>query len=172
VKTREAVRDLPISPELEGPLAAHLARVGPGPDDLVFPEGGPQEYGAVRRAWDRTCRAAGTRGATSHDARHTFVVHAAMVGVPIMRLQMLLGHATATLSLRYMQHAPQAYLDEDAAAFAAHMRGRRNLETEARVGSPPGAQTGLGPPLGAPRATPQTHTGALGLIREVVGRRL
>ena len=37
VKTKEAVRDLPIGPLLEGPLASHLARVGPGPDDLVFP---------------------------------------------------------------------------------------------------------------------------------------
>ena len=85
VKTKEAVRDLPIPPALEGPLAAHLARVGPGPDDLVFP--GPyQDYGAARSAWDRACRTAAISGATPHDARHTFAVHAAMAGVPIVRL--------------------------------------------------------------------------------------
>jgi integrase len=38
VKTKEAVRDLPIAPALEQALAGHLARVGPGPDDLVFPD--------------------------------------------------------------------------------------------------------------------------------------
>lgn len=97
VKTKEAVRDLPIPPALEGPLAAHLARIGPGPDALVFP-GAYQDYGAVRRAWDRACQAASIAGATPHDARHTFAVHAAMAGVPIVRLQKLLGHATATMT--------------------------------------------------------------------------
>ena len=37
VKTREAVRDLPIAPALERVLGVHLARVAPGPGDLVFP---------------------------------------------------------------------------------------------------------------------------------------
>jgi integrase len=32
--------------------------------------------------------------ATLHDLRHTFGVHAAQAGVPIVRLQKLLGHAT------------------------------------------------------------------------------
>lgn len=132
VKTKEAVRDLPIPPPLEGPPGAHLARIGPGPDDLVFP-GEYQDYGAVRRTWDRTCTAASVAGATPHDARHTFAVHAAMAGVPIVRLQKLLGHATATMTLRYMKHAPEAYLDEDAAAIAGHMMGQGNRETAARV---------------------------------------
>jgi integrase len=132
VKTKEAVRDLPIPPILEGFLASHLARVSPGPDDLVFPAD-YQDYGAVRRTWDRTCKAAGITGATPHDARHTYAVHAAMAGVPIVRLQKLLGHATATMTLRYMKHAPEAYLDEDAAAIAAHMGGQHNREATARV---------------------------------------
>jgi integrase len=87
----------------------------------------------VRRAWDRTCKASGISGATPHDARHTFAVHAAMAGVPIARLQKLLGHATATMTLRYMKHAPESYLDEDAAAIAAHMTGGTNKETAATV---------------------------------------
>jgi len=117
---------------LRGPLAAHLARISPGPDDLVFPCD-YQDYGAVRRAWDGTCKAAGIAGATPHDARHTFAVHAAMAGVPIVRLQKLLGHATATMTLRYMKHAQEAYLDKDAAAIAAHMTGKENGEAAARV---------------------------------------
>jgi hypothetical protein len=73
-------------------LAGHLARVAPGPDDLVFP-GPSQDYGTVRRTWRATCKLAEIAGATPHDARHTFAVHAAQAGIPIVRLQKLLGHA-------------------------------------------------------------------------------
>jgi integrase len=141
VKTREAVRDLPIPPALERALAGHLAHVGPGPSDLVFP-GLTQDYGTVRRVWRVTCAAAEIAGATVHDARHTFAVHAAQAGVPIVRLQKLLGHADPTMTLRYMKHAPEAYLDEDAAAIAAHMAGTTDREATARVEA---ARRGLKP---------------------------
>jgi integrase len=132
VKTREAVRDLPIPPVLERALAAHLARVAPGPGDLVF-SGPYQDYGHIRRAWRAVCAAAGVTGATPHDARHTFAVHAAQVGIPIVRLQKLLGHATAVMTMRYMKHAPEAYLDQDAAAIASHLVGTTDPEAVARV---------------------------------------
>jgi hypothetical protein len=48
-------------------------------------------------------------------------------------MQKLLGHATATMSLRYMKHAPEAFLDEDAASVAAHLAGAKNADAEARV---------------------------------------
>jgi len=132
VKTREAVRDLPIAPALERALAGHLARVAPGPDDLVFP-GVMQDYGAVRRTWRAVCSGAAIAGATPHDARHTFAVHAAQAGIPIVRLQQLVGHADPTMTLRYMRHAPEAYLDQDASAIAAHMTGAGDREAEARA---------------------------------------
>ena len=62
------------------------------------------------------------------DARHTFAVHAAQAGVPIVRLQKLLGHATATMTLRYMKHSPEAYLQEDGAAIADHMSGKTDKD--------------------------------------------
>lgn len=132
VKTQEAVRDLPVPNQLEQALAAHLVRVRAGPADLVFP-GMFQSYGAVRRVWDATCKAAGISGARPHDARHTFAVHAAQAGVPIVRLQKLLGHATALMTMRYMKHAPEAYLQEDAAAIARHMAGKADPEAAARA---------------------------------------
>ena len=126
VKSAHAVRDLPIPATLEDALARHLAHVGPGPDDLVF----PVEFQGtrMRRVWDQTCRAAGIANATPHDARHTFGVHAAQSGVPLVRLQRLMGHASPHMTLRYMQHAPEAYLDEDAA-----MSGETNEEAAARA---------------------------------------
>ena len=132
VKTKEAVRDLPIAPAPGQSLAGHLARVGPGPDDLVFP-GDAQVYGKVRRTWAAICRAAEIAGATPHDARHTFAVHAAQAGIPIVRLQKLLGHADPTMTLRYMKHAPEAYLDQDAAAIVARMTAPTDPEAVARA---------------------------------------
>lgn len=132
VKSRSAIRDLPISSELLTPLAAHLARVSPGPADLLFPRE-MQRYDAVRRTWRATCKAAGIAGATPHDARHTFAVHAAMSGVPIVRLQKLLGHAEAQMTFRYMAHAPEAFLDADADRIAAQMAGTTDRESAARV---------------------------------------
>lgn len=132
VKSRHAVRDLPIPAPLERVLAAHLARAGLGPADLVFP--GPfQRYKAVRRAWDAVCKAADIDDATPHDARHTFGVHAAQAGVPIVRLQKLLGHATPHMTLRYMQHAPEAFMSQDGEAIAASMTGATDREREARA---------------------------------------
>jgi len=132
VKTKEAVRDLPIAEPLERALAKHLARIGPGPNDIVF-AGNFQRYGVLRHVWNATCTAAGISGARPHDARHTFAVHAAQAGVPIVRMQKLLGHATATMTLGYMKHAPEAFLDEDAATVAAQLAGANNVEAEARV---------------------------------------
>ena len=140
VKSKEAVRDLPIAQPLEEALAAHLARTGPGPHDLVFPDAF-QRYGAIRRVWRATCARAEITGATPHDARHTFAVHAIMSGVPLPRLQKLLGHATAIMTLRYAKHSPEAYLDRDAAVIAAHMGGRDDAEAEARADA---ARRGMG----------------------------
>ena len=50
-----------------------------------------------------------------------------------MRLQKLLSHADPTMTMRYMKHAPEAYLDEDAAAIVARMTGENDRESEARV---------------------------------------
>jgi integrase len=79
------------------------------------------------------CKTAAIADATPHHARHTFAVHAAQAGVPIVRLQKLLGHADPTMTMRYMKHAPEAYLDQDAAAIAAHMAGTTDYEAAARV---------------------------------------
>ena len=92
-----------------------------------------QNYDTVRRTWREVCAAAKITGATPHDARHTFAVHAAQAGIPIIRLQKLLGHADPTMTMRYMKHAPKAYLDQDASAIAAHMAGTTDQEPSARA---------------------------------------
>ena len=68
-----------------------------------------------------------------HDLRHTFGVHCAQAGVPIARLQKLLGHASPIMTMRYMKHAPESYFVEDAAKVLASLSGERNQEREAQV---------------------------------------
>ena len=48
---------------------------------------------------------------------------AAQAGVPLPRIQKLLGHASAHMTLRYMKHAPEAYFEEDAARIAGAIAG-------------------------------------------------
>ena len=45
------------------------------------------------------------------------------------------GVRDAQIRDRYMKHAPEAFLDEDAANVAAHLGGAKNAEAEARVGA-------------------------------------
>ena len=61
---------------------------------------------------------------TIHDLRHTLGVHCVQAGVPIVRLQKLLGHASPHMTVRYMKHAQESYFTEDAAKVAGgYQRG-------------------------------------------------
>ena len=132
LKTASSVRDVPIPEPLARLLAEHFTRYPVGPHDLLF--GAPfSDYRAARRMFSRACHAAGLHSVTLHDMRHTFAVHAAQAGVPIPRIQKLLGHATVAMAMRYMKHAPEAYFAEDAARVAGSLTGARNREEEARV---------------------------------------
>jgi integrase len=77
-------------------------------------------------------RRAGIAPCTIHDLRHTFGVHCAQSGVPLPRLQKLLGHASPVMTMRYMKHAPEAYFAEDAARVAASLQGG-SVEDAARA---------------------------------------
>ncbi len=132
LKTAGSVRDVPIPEPLARLLAEHLTRFPVGPNDPMF--GAPfNDYSAARRVFSRARRRAGLQDATLHDLRHTFAVHAAQAGVPIPRIQKLLGHATVAMAMRYMKHAPEAYFAEDAARVAGSLTGERDREEEARV---------------------------------------
>ena len=137
VKTASSVRDVPVSEPLARILSKHRRHSQTGPVDPVFPAA-LDDYNKVRPAWQKVCLRAGLHdggekpqpNATIHDLRHTFGVAAAQAGVPIVRLQKLLGHATAHMTMRYMKHAPEAYFKEDAAKVARALAGARRRWTE------------------------------------------
>jgi integrase len=144
LKTSSSNRDVPIPEPLAQLLAAHRTRYPGGPADPVFPS--PfDEYRHARRLFraaaleaqlhdgGRNESGAPKPNVTIHDLRHTFGVHCAQSGVPIARLQKLMGHASPHMTLRYMKHAPESYFAEDAARVAASLTGTTYREAQAQA---------------------------------------
>jgi integrase len=93
VKTDASVRDVPIPEPLAELLAAHRLAYPAGPTDPVFPAPWGS-YQRAQRAFQAACRRAGLHNVRLHDLRHTCGVHCARAGVPLARIQRLMGHAT------------------------------------------------------------------------------
>ena len=117
LKRESRAREVSIPEGLVPVLKRYLRERIEAPDARVF----PFSYWHARKGWRRVCEAAGVFGATMHDARHTFAVHAVQEGIPEARLQKLLGHAHPGTTRRYAMHAPEQFLDADAARVAQHM---------------------------------------------------
>jgi integrase len=123
-------------------LRLHAERVPSNPADPVFPP--PlNDYSSARSSWRKTCLQAGLHNceidkkkrkpnATLHDLRHTFGVLAAQAGVPIVRLQKLMGHSSPVMTMRYMKHAPESFFEEDAASIANMISGGGDVEQQER----------------------------------------
>jgi integrase len=132
LKTSASARVVPIPVPLARVLAEHRTRYPSGPSDQVFPH--PfGSYQLAQRVFQRACREAGLYDVRIHDLRHTFGVHCAQAGIPIVRIQRLLGHATPMMTLRYMRHAPENYFAADAARLAASLSGIADREAVAQA---------------------------------------
>jgi len=132
LKTSASARLLPIPLPLARLLAEHRTRCPGGPADPAFPH--PfGSYQLAQRVFQRACHEAGLHDLRIHDLRHTFGVHCAQAGIPIVRIQKLLGHSTPAMTLRYMRHAPENYFAEDAARVAASLSGAGDHEATAQA---------------------------------------
>jgi integrase len=129
LKTARSTRDVPLADALVKLLAAHRVTHPGGPAEAVFPY--PFTYGKAQKVFTRGCATAELHDVRVHDLRHTFAVHAIQSGLPLPRLQKLLGHATPAMTMRYARHAPEAYFVEDAARIAASLGGVVDREAEA-----------------------------------------
>jgi len=90
-------------------------------------------YQLAQRVFQRACREVGLHDIRIHDLRHTFGVHCAQAGIPIVRIQRLLGHSTPVMALRYLKHAPENYFAADAARVAASLSGIADREASAQT---------------------------------------
>jgi len=132
LKTSASARVVPIPVPLARVLAEHRTRYAGGPADRVFPH--PfGSYQLAQRVFQRACREASLHDVRIHDLRHTFGVHCAQAGIPIVRIQRLLGHSTPVMALRYMRHAPENYFAADAARVAASLSGVADREASAQA---------------------------------------
>ena len=132
VKTEASVRDVPIPEPLAELHALHRLRNPYGPADPVFPP--PlSSYQRAQRVFQAAVKKAGLHSVRIHDLRHTFGVHCAKAGVPLVRIQKLMGHATLAMTLRYLKHAPESYFAEEAARVAGSLTGRTDAEAQAQA---------------------------------------
>lgn len=132
LKTSASARVVPIPLPLARVLAEHRTRYPGGPADPVFPH--PfGSYQLAQRVFQRACREAPLHDVRIHDLRHTFGVHCAQAGIPVVRIQRLLGHSTPAMTLRYMMHAPENYFGEDAARVGASLSGATDREAGAQA---------------------------------------
>jgi integrase len=93
-------RSVPIPRFLADELAAQLA--GKTPGDLVFtaPEGGVLRNTNFRpRFFDPAAEKAGLPGLTPHELRHTAASLAIAAGANVKAVQLMLGHASAAMTL-------------------------------------------------------------------------
>lgn len=109
-KSKKSQRVVPVqAPILEG-MSALMA--GRPRDSLVFtaPQGGPVTDGHFRnRVWYPAVEAAGIRRFPPRIMRHTAASWLIQDGVPLMDVQMLLGHEDYATTQRYAHLAPDAH---------------------------------------------------------------
>ena len=164
-KTRAAVRDIPLAPQLAAVLARERARARfPGDDDYVFATrlGTPLgQRNVARSALAHAVRRAGLDGRGRpplrfHDLRHTFASHLIVdLRLDVCQVSRILGHARTAITLDVYTHLFERA--RHAADVRAAMAGSRfaqilaeasgtgpwlkeNGPTRARIGRAPRAQ--------------------------------
>ena len=108
LKTNNAKRKVPLPPSLVRELRKWKLACPTGPYDLVFPnsKGNPESpANLLKRGFYPALRRAGIRRIRFHGLRHTYVSSLIEYGVTnIKRLQMLLGHSSAMITLDTYTH--------------------------------------------------------------------
>jgi integrase len=109
-----------------------------GKSEFVFPSSrGARCFSGLPKAWRRILKLAapeaGLEGLTPHGLRHAFASTAHDLGLSEITIAALLGHATATVTGRYVHHVDTVLL---AAADATSDRIAAAMHNSAAVGSP------------------------------------
>jgi integrase len=120
-RPEDTVRVAPLAPDLAAILESWREVTGGGPDDRIVLVGGKrplrERVDSVSRRTRAACRRAGLQELTFHSLRATYATIAVDQGLPISKLQALMGHADAATTSIYIrpeaQHAatdPRAIL--------------------------------------------------------------
>jgi integrase len=120
LRLRDSKEGVSVRPLGRATLDALPARLGTGAGSYVFPERRPDApYGGLPGAWARIARRAGLGGeVTLHTLRHSFASTAADLNYSDAIIGAMLGHASGTVTGRYIHH-----LDEVLVAAADRVAG-------------------------------------------------
>lgn len=104
VKSRSAVRSIPLPDAVMDLLRNRMAATESGPDDLIFSNslGGRMSYpNFYRRVWGPTVERAGLKGLHLHDLRKAFATHLAASGHTPSFIEDVMGHASYATTMKY-----------------------------------------------------------------------
>ncbi|WP_377107777.1 tyrosine-type recombinase/integrase [Propionicimonas sp. T2.31MG-18] len=107
-KTEAGVRAVRIPASMIERVRVHLRdHAQLGPNGLLFwrDDGGHVTDTEWRSAWLRACAAEGIQDVRFHDLRHVGLTYTALAGATIRELQVVAGHTTPTMALRYQEVA-------------------------------------------------------------------
>jgi integrase len=98
-------RTVPVPAFVGDMLVEHLAGASQGGLAFTSPRGETLRVGNFRRGWfDRATGTLGIEGLVPHELRHTAASLAIAAGASVKGVQMMLGHASATLTLDLYGH--------------------------------------------------------------------
>lgn len=104
VKSRAAVRSIPLPDAVVDLLRTRMAATGSGAEDLIFSNslGGHMSYpNFYRRVWRPTVEKAGLAGLHLHDLRKAFATHLAATGHTPSFIEDVMGHASYSTTMKY-----------------------------------------------------------------------
>lgn len=110
-------RVIPVPAELTLRLSAHLVEVGSHADGWLLP-GSPPSPNALRRWFEKACRAAGVEGITPHDYRHFYASGLIRAGLDAVSVARAMGHASPSITLNVYAHLFPDAADRTRAAAA------------------------------------------------------
>ena len=98
-------RSVPMNSDLRKVLEELKAKAGNSPYVFTQSDGKPFTN-QVSKTFDETVRRAGIEDFHFHDLRHTFASRLVMAGEDLRTVQVLLGHKTINMTLRYTHLSP------------------------------------------------------------------
>jgi len=122
-------RLVPLSPTLLTQLRTHWRLYRPADWLFAGRSGAPLSTTSLQKAYTRAKAQAGvTKVGGIHALRHAYATHQLAAGLPVERLQRLMGHTSIHTTLRYVHWLPSAGDGEGALDLIAQLASTRDTD--------------------------------------------